>query len=152
MRLLKLLTTPANFFRRSALEQRLFFEALFWLMISRLAISLAPFRRIAPFLGHAMAETPMDPSEFRPLAGRISWAVQTASRYTPWASRCLAQAIAAKMMLKRREIPSTVYLGLSKEGPKGLSAHAWIRCGDKILTGADGRRQFKVVATFGDRD
>ena len=151
MRPLKLLTTPVKFFRRSALEQRLFLEALSWLAISRLAILVVPFRRIAPFLGHTMAETPIGPLEFPFLAGRVSWAVQTASRYALRDSKCLAQAIATKMMLKRREIPSTVYLGLLKEGCNGLSAHAWVRSGDKVLTGASGHRQFRVVATFGDR-
>ena len=140
-----------KFFRRSPLEQRLFLEAFLWLALSRLAILVVPFRRIAPFLGHTMAETSSDASELRPLARHVSWAVQTASRYTPWESKCLAQAMAAKMMLKRREIPSTLYLGVLKEGHKGLSAHAWIRCGDRILTGARGHRQFAVVATFGDR-
>ena len=140
-----------KFFRRSPLEQRLFLEAFLWLALSRLAILLVPFRRIAPFLGQTMVETSIDPSVLSPLARHISWAVQTAGRYTPWESKCLAQGMAAKMMLKRREIPSTLYLGVLKEGHKGLSAHAWIRCGDRILTGARGHRRFTVVATFGDR-
>ena len=45
---------------------------------------------------------------------------------------------------------STVYLGLAKDDQEGLAAHAWIRSGDRILTGADAHDQFKVIATFGD--
>jgi len=143
--------TPVKFFRRSPVEKRLFMEAMFWLALSRLAILLVPFRRIAPFLGQAMVETPADGPLESPASIRISWAVRTAGRYTPWESKCLAQAMAARMMLRRRRIPGTLYLGLSKEGEKGLSAHAWMRCGDRILTGAAGHRQFTVVAAFGDK-
>jgi len=141
---------PFKFLRRPQTEQRLFLEALFWLALSRLAILTIPFRRIAPFLGKTMVETSSD-FLVLDLPIQISWAVRTASRYTPWESKCLAQAMAAKIMLKRRRFPSTLYLGLLKEGEKGLSAHAWLRCGDRILTGAPVHRQFKVVAAFGDR-
>lgn len=116
------LRSPAKFFRRSSAEQRLFIEALFWLGVSRLAILVAPFRRIAPFLGQTMVETPADATPASAVPTRISWAVRTAGRYTPWESKCLAQAMAGKMMLKRRGFPSTLYLGLLKEREKGLSA------------------------------
>ena len=41
-------------------------------------------------------------------------------------------------MLKRRGIPGTVYLGVMKDEnrPVTLAAHAWVRCGSIILTGA----------------
>jgi len=142
---------PAKFFCRGPVEQRLFLEAMLWLALSRLAILVVPFRRIAHFLGHTMVETPSHPLPHMTAPLQISWAVRTAGRYTPWESKCLAQAMAAKMMLKRRRFPTTLYLGLLKEGEKGLSAHAWLRCGDLVLTGAPVHRQFTVVAAFGDR-
>lgn len=121
-----------------------------WLGLSRLMIKTVPFRRIAPMLGHTMGETPSHQSLKTDLPSQIAWAVRTASRYTPWESKCLAQALAARMMLKRRQFPTTIYLGVLKDDKAGLKAHAWIRCGERILTGAQGRQQFTVVATFGD--
>jgi hypothetical protein len=32
--------------------------------------------------------------------------------------------------------------------PEKMAAHAWVRCGRFILTGADGHRRFTVVSTF----
>ncbi len=58
--------------------------------------------------------------------------------------------MAARMMLKRRRFSSTIYLGVLKDDQEGMKAHAWIRYGEQILTGAQGHRQFTVVATFGD--
>jgi hypothetical protein len=53
-------------------------------------------------------------------------------------------------MLKRRNIPATVYLGVMKDEsrPEKLAAHAWVRCGEFILTGAKGHQQYTVVSKF----
>jgi hypothetical protein len=137
-----------KFWQRNKLERRLFVEAYCFLAISRMMILTVPFRRIAPWLGRTMAESPHDASQQLVLAQKISWAVQTAGRHTPWESKCLAQAIAAKMMLRRRQIPGTLYLGLAKDEQGELSAHAWLRCGDLILTGGQNLEGYTTIATF----
>ena len=82
-------------------------------------------------------------------AYRIGWAVRTMARRTPWNSNCLAQAIAAKRMLRRRRIACTLYLGLAKDAKDELAAHAWLRCGNRILTGGRSSQwQYTVVSTF----
>lgn len=143
-------TLPGKFFKRTGADRRLFLEAFCLLALSRFAILTVPFRRIAPFLGQVMAESPDLAPGCEALAERISWAVQTAARYTPWESKCLAQAMAAKMMLKRCNVPSTLYLGLAKDADAGLSAHAWLRCGERILTGAPVHEQFTMIARFAE--
>jgi hypothetical protein len=72
------------------------------------------------------------------------------SRHLPGECKCLAQAVAAKMMLGRRGVPSTLYLGLAKDEQQKLRAHAWLRSGEVIVTGARERDKFHVVATFVD--
>jgi hypothetical protein len=79
---------------------------------------------------------------------QIGWAVGVMSRHTWWDSKCLAQAIAAQWMLRRRAVPGTLYLGMSKDGAQDLIAHAWVRSGHVILTGASRQRWFTVVSTF----
>ena len=126
-------------------------EAFLLLGLARMAILVVPFRRIAVLLGQAMAESPLGVSDGKSLAGRVSWAVQTAGRHTPWESKCLAQAVAAKVMLKRRAVSSTLYLGLAKDEEQKLEAHAWLRYGRMILTGGPHHERFTVVATFAER-
>jgi len=84
------------------------------------------------------------------LAGMIGSAVTSAANYTPWESVCLPQAVAAKWMIRRRNIAGTLYLGVMKDetNREKLAAHAWIRCGRIVLTGAKGHRQYTVVSTF----
>jgi hypothetical protein len=137
-----------KFMNLPVMERRLFLEAWGWLAIARMMILILPFRQIAPWLGRTMAESSHDFCRQHALAWKISWAVQTASRYTPWKSKCLAQAIAGKMMLRRRNLSSTLYLGLAKDEQGELTAHAWLRCGELILTGGQHHEDFTAIAFF----
>jgi transglutaminase superfamily protein len=66
---------------------------------------------------------------------RISWAVETAGRVVPSGKNCLVRAIAGRDMLARRGIGSQIRLGIAKNSADVLSGHAWLECGDRIITG-----------------
>lgn len=138
-------------FRRTPRERALFLEALLRLAWARLLVRTTPFRRLAPHLGRPQAETPLTitPGE-RALAVEISWAVQAAARHVPLRFVCLPQALAAKWMLQRRGLASTLYLGVAPglQTPDVLTAHAWLRAGDKVITGDHEMGYYVTVATF----
>ncbi len=141
----------AKFTRLSWSERLLLVEASLWLGLARLAIRVLPFPRIACRLGEHMAESSEADVLIRAKClQHISWAVSAMSHYLPWECKCLAQAIAGKKMLQRRGIGSTLYLGVATEGEKALTAHAWLRSGSMILTGARGKDRFTVVSTFAE--
>lgn len=108
-----------------------------------------PFRTIASRLGQAGEESAdtISPS-LDSIAERVGWAVETMARHLPWDSRCLAQAIAAWWMLARRGIHGTVYFGVARNPDKQFDAHAWLRCGMRIVTGGNGHEQFRVISCF----
>jgi hypothetical protein len=126
-------------------------EAFLLLGIARLAVLTLLFKWLAVSLGKHRQESdgPVSPSALH-LARKVGQAVESAANYTPWKSVCLPQAVAAQWMLKRRRIAGTLYLGLARDEskPGKFAAHAWLRCGNIILTGRDGHRQFTVVGTF----
>jgi hypothetical protein len=129
----------------------LLIEATFWLIAAQATLRILPFRSIAPYLGEYMARTPYETGALpEDLIGNISWALATASRHLPWECKCLAQAMAGKAMLTRRGVPSTLYLGLAKDEEGAMHAHAWLRCGDEILTGQYNLAAYKVVASFAE--
>jgi hypothetical protein len=143
----------SKLFTRSWRERFLFAEALWRLGLARMTILLIPFKFIAPSLGnqgHTASEIITQQQSNQ--AELIGWAVRAAARRTPWYSNCLAQAIAAKRMLQHRNIPSTIYLGVkkTKDDPDKLNAHAWLACGNVILTGKGHHLTFKVITFFGD--
>ena len=127
-------------------------EAAAWLGLARLAILVLPFRWLAPRLGRHMAQSPAKAAASAALLDRISWSVNTASRHLPWECKCLVQALAGKAMLRRRGVASTLYLGVAKDPEAGLQAHAWLRCGERILTGELALAGFTVISTFAEED
>lgn len=131
-------------------------EAGAGLAVARAAILVVPFRRIARILGEPGVETPRDPlpREEEEAALRVGWAVRAVAARTPWDSRCLAQALAAMAMLRRRRLDGTLYLGVTTVSPAGerkLEAHAWVRSGPHLLTGEPGHERFTVVTSFARR-
>lgn len=124
-------------------------EAWLLLGISRLLIRCMNFKTIAPMLGKANKETGcsnegVDVAK----AVEVAKAIAAMSRFTFWESRCLAQACAARMMLKRRNQATTVYLGVAKNDRNELVAHAWLRCGTMYVTGGNGEAKYTVTGTF----
>ncbi|WP_238162705.1 lasso peptide biosynthesis B2 protein [Cohnella sp. AR92] len=129
-------------------KKRLLAEALVFLAWAR-ALKMLPFSRLKLSFGRPMAETPhVHPLEQERLIRRISEAVRVMSRHTLWESQCLVQALAARKMLERRKLDSTLYLGTAKDKQGKLIAHAWLRSGPVYLTGARERRLFTTVASF----
>jgi hypothetical protein len=61
------------------------------------------------------------------------------------------------VMLGRRGINTTLYLGVARDesGTEAMAAHAWLRCGAAILTGAGGVERYSAISSFsrtGSRD
>lgn len=81
---------------------------------------------------------------------KIGWAIQAAAARTPWESACLAQALTGMLMLSRRRGSATLYLGVAKDesGSDAMAAHAWLKCGDMILTGVSGYEAYSVISSF----
>jgi tRNA pseudouridine-54 N-methylase len=89
------------------------------------------------------------PSDER-LIKQISQAIRIMSRHTIWESQCLVRAIAAKKMLERRRIESTLYMGTARDESGKMIAHAWLRSGPFYITGAEEMKMFTAVAAFGN--
>lgn len=117
--------------------------------IVRALILLIPFKKFRPYLGTYNTDSRQEEDmEAYHQARKIGQVISMASHYTPWESKCLVQAIVAQYLLKRRKIPTTLYLGVAKGSEGGLKAHAWLRCGQLIVTGDGARRDYKEVARF----
>jgi hypothetical protein len=124
-------------------------EALLALMAARIALAALPFRRIAAWLGREGVEgAPQAGAEREAQAMLVGRAVQRVAPHVPWDSRCLAQAIAGAWMLGRRGLPATIYFGVRKDPGAAFTAHAWLRCGGCIVTGAREHETFEIIARF----
>ena len=126
-------------------------EASIRVVVSRLALIVLPFPRVARHLGSPgtadlAAPAPTDPA----VVDAVGSAVQRASRLVPFAASCLAQAMAGQQMLRTRGTASTIRMGLDRKG-NSMYAHAWLVCGDVTVTGAGSIKAFTAVASFTQR-
>lgn len=136
---------------RSSAERRLLVEAALALALARVAVLAVPFRRTVRVLKLRQGEA-TDRVQYAQAgdAKAVAWAVRAAAARLPWHSTCLMEALAAGVLLWRRGIPATLYLGVATNvaSADGIAAHAWLRCGDSIVVGRAGHEQFTPVASF----
>jgi len=68
----------------------------------------------------------------------VRYIVALAANAVPWSSVCLPNAVAARRMLARRGIGSTMHLGVGFHEGQALHAHAWLEADGIIVTGENG--------------
>ncbi len=124
-------------------------ESFYYLGLARLKLITRPFSKIAPSLGVYMSESNEDISVEQLIKlKRIRHVIRIASKYTFWESKCLVRAMAAMMMLNKRGIESTLYLGTCKDEAGKMIAHAWLRSGTNYVTGYEEMHRFTVTGKF----
>lgn len=135
-------------------QRALVIEAMAMLAVARIWLFLSPFRHIARTLGTPTSadgpqrelDRPGDVTEAR----NVRWAIAFASSRVPFRAVCLQQAVAAKLMLRRRAIPATVRFGLASDVAPGgpPRAHAWVNAGRVKVAGFPVEPAMVVVARF----
>lgn len=86
-------------------------------------------------------------------ARQIGNAIIIMSKYTPWESNCMVQAILARWVLSLYGIPYVMYMGayMTKDRSEPMKAHAWITAGPRIVVGAKGHQRYAIVSTFASK-
>ena len=124
-------------------------EALLWLTVARLLLSMLPFRKVAALLGleESRLPSPSRPVDPATLAA-VGWVIPALARRLPWSSTCLVRALAGARLLRRRDVPVTLHLGARSAGNGTLLAHAWLSAGGRILLGERDAAACRLLATF----
>ncbi|HEY7231085.1 MAG TPA: lasso peptide biosynthesis B2 protein [Pseudolabrys sp.] len=119
-------------------------EASVTLVLARLALRLIAPARIFAWVDRP----PRRPTRFsNDEIDWVSWALETIAARRP-ANQCLACALAAHAMLRRRGIASRVCLAVARED-REVIAHAWVESGNGKFIGATGGQRFTRIAEFG---
>ncbi|APD50678.1 lasso peptide biosynthesis B2 protein [Francisella hispaniensis] len=112
--------------------------------IARFASLTLSLKKIFWYLGytHCNAQLCIPASEEQLiLAYKISKTATLVSKYVPWESKCLIDAIMVKTLLKYYKIPYVIHIGMIKtnEENKPFMGHAWVKVADQIVIGGDGQ-------------
>ena len=123
------------------------------LAVARVAVLTVPFRVLAPCLGQhcgLASWVPLVDARQRYRARRIGQVVRLAAGYAPWDANCLAQAIAARVLLTLHRIPYAMFFGVKFDGAgtRQMLAHAWVASGPVPVTGGSGFSVYAVTSVF----
>jgi hypothetical protein len=126
-------------------------EAMCALLVARLLLRAVPFRWIAGAGGGVSESDDLPgvipgPTAHR-IAGGVGLAIRRASPRLPGRSTCLAEAVAGRLMLAWRGVPSTLVLGVTKSDG-ALQAHAWLVVEGGIVCGGREVAGFRPIAAF----
>lgn len=79
--------------------------------------------------------------------GAVGNAVMSASRYVPEV-RCVAQSLAAQVMLSRRSISTRMHFGFRRRPDGTVTGHAWLEANSTVVIGDEGLDDFTKTAFF----
>jgi hypothetical protein len=133
-------------------ERSLLAQALVALVLSGVLLRLLPFELLTSWLRLRRAETPQEEdASAEQLGAEIGWAVEAAANRSPLDIKCLTRALAATLIGRRYRLATTLYLGVTRAEGGELKAHAWTRCGSRVITGRSEQERFSVIACFSAR-
>jgi hypothetical protein len=130
-------------------DRRATAEALFDLADAQLRVSMiAPRRWRSQFGPIAMIEdeTPLKHELLAPVR-RVRLAVARATRNLPTKPKCLPQALAARRMLERRGIASSLFLGTQRDAAGVPRFHAWLKVGPEWVTGLCDESRYTLLVS-----
>lgn len=124
-------------------DKWLLLRAVGWLAVARIRLAITPFPRLAEVCAASSnpANTEVDPV----LLNRIGFAVRAAANNVPWRSDCFPQTIAARKLLDAYGYASTIHLGVERPKDAMLAGHAWLTCGDTVVTGGETMDRYTEV-------
>ena len=137
-------------FLRMPLKQKLMIPRVFVLMAYyKHQVHNRPFSELAPRIGTLGYETEVvtTPRD----AVLVHELMESMFRRIGWKDSCLIRALTAKRILNSMGLKCTLYMGVRRKEGHGMTAHAWLRCGKRIITGADSMEGYTVTAIFGDK-
>lgn len=132
-------------------RKRLGLEAVFALIRARIA-TMRRAKHYTKLLGTLGAtEGNATPENFAE-AREIGHIVEITALGMPFRAVCLQQAIAVRMLLQRRGIPATVYLGMARRDVptdgQNYDAHAWVTTDGQVINGNIDLENYTIVGKF----
>lgn len=123
----------------------LLLEALCALAFASVFIAVFSFQRVAVFASRGRTPNRTAPPN---LADSIDRAIGTWAHRVPWRALCFQRGLAAHLMLRRRNLATTMFYGARRDPDGHVVAHVWVRSGDTDVTGCENLKSYGVLAVF----
>jgi len=130
-------------------ERKILNLTFIWLIIGFILARLVPLKWFNNLLGEYKKEISVDLDENqKQLILKFKQNNIKLKRRLPWKVKCFEEAIAAKKVLEKYHIKSTIYLGVAKKTEHKLIAHAWLKSGNLFITGKKGHKKQAIVGFY----
>lgn len=139
-----------TFGRLPVLQKLAFFEAMLLLTVAHMLVNLVP-------LGCWRKQIVVTPRQDSPAeqltrnqrrkSRMVMHTIARVNRNLPVNFVCLPQALAARWMLSRRDVPTELFLGTPIAAGEDREFHAWLKAGDTIITGHCDETAFAVFGS-----
>ena len=137
-------------FLRMPLKQKLLIPRVLVLMAYyKYQVHHRLFAELAPRIGKLGYETEILPTSRD--ARLVHELMESMFHRIGWKDSCLIRALTAKRILNSMGERCTLYMGVAQKEGQPMTAHAWLRCGKCIITGADAMAGYTVTGIFGDQ-
>ena len=132
-----------SFFNLPFKDKLLLIEAVLFLFTAKVLLLILPFKYFTrPFSGKMHSDNGLDINYL----SAIKLAIGRANRLAWWKNVCLVQSFAARWMLQRRKVKSTLSMGVKFDKHQKLIAHAWLNVADFEVVSKDG--DYEILYTF----
>ena len=139
----------STFFHQPNDVKLLFARAIITSAIVKSALVFIPFSKIKHVLGNPNIESKTECSEETAIYLRkVQTALRLCNKYTPWETECYTLALTGKILLKRKNIISTLYFGFRKNKKDEYEGHAWLRSGSVIISGNKNLPTYQIQSYF----
>lgn len=118
---------------------------------SRMAVKKVPFKVLAAKMGELSDPKELgatnEETEEALCIGRLTRGL---GKLMPFRTMCFEQALSCAEVLRSKGISHCIHFGVKKDQsqPDSLQAHAWLQCGDEIVTGKRGYSQYQRLSSF----
>ena len=129
---------------RRARDWLLVAEAALWLGLATVLRRCVSFDRLGK-----LGLTTREAIEAQPaVISAVRWAVNGVADRAPWPVQCFDRGLAARWLLWRRGLCSTLYFGARPGGSEGVEAHVWLKSHGQDVVGCENAGDFAVLAAF----
>ncbi len=130
-------------------ERKILNRTFFWLIYAFVLVRLIPLKWFNSILGeyNNVVEVTLNTKQLQ-LIFVVKKNIRRVKKHLPWKVKCFEEAITAKKLLEMVNIKSTLYLGVRKGSKQTLKAHAWLKSGDKFVSGEKGYKSFVTVGFY----
>lgn len=148
---MKLIRSVQRFMAWPYRRKKLFCFSWILLGLSKSLIVMIPYRSLSKYWGTLQpswtGSVLLSMTQYDHV-NEIKRMIALASRYTPWLSTCLMQAMVATWWCQKAKIPYLLYIGVTPETVLNHTAHAWVTSGPIFITGGDGFATHRVLCCY----